>query len=66
MIGLALFCLANNILAALHNNNGTYEWVQVNPPTGIDSADITPGDAGNNLIKDSLTIITAAENYISD
>ena len=64
--GELYYVTANNILAALHNNNGTYEWVQVNPPTGIDSADLTPGDAGNNLIKDSLTIITAAENYISD
>lgn len=64
--GELYYVTANNILAALHNNSGTYEWVQVNPPTGISSVEFEPAPPDNGLIRESLTISTAAGDQTSE
>lgn len=57
-----LFYVTNdNILAALRYNNSQnrYEWVQINPPTGISSFDITPSKVSNDIV---IREIIGAEN----
>lgn len=53
-----------NILAALeyNTNSSKYEWVQINPPTGINSVEVNYVDDSlvSNLVESHLEIATAA------